>query len=90
MASMSLVRRLISSPAGWLSKKRSGSVCRCSNRSPRSCCSARCEMLRHDPVGQRLEQVVQQVDSQHQQRDVQPAPTASLPAMKRSMATPIR
>ena len=44
MASISLVRRLISSPAGLWSKKAIDRLCRCVNRSLRICLRARCEM----------------------------------------------
>ena len=44
----------------------------------------------HDPAGNGLEQVVQQIGDQHQQGDPRQARRPALVAMNRSIATPIR
>ena len=66
---MSLVRRLISSPAGLRSKKAIGRRLQVREQVPAHLLERALRDAGHHPVGDGLEQVVQQIDGQHPQRD---------------------
>ena len=73
MASMSLVRRLISSPAGLRSKKLSGRRLQVAEQVRAQLLEGPLGDVGHEPGGDGLEQVVQQVGGQHQQGDARQA-----------------